>query len=128
MEASTDLNRDDLVRLRDTDQLSWAKVARALGLGSPGAARRAYSSQVRPHTESVLATRSATNVQPLDLNGADLDAVREAITGRTIVVTRKHGTEDIHVAKVTSAKGGNVTFNDGDKTRTVKLAAITAAK
>lgn len=119
---------EDIARLRDTDQQSWAKVAQTLGLGSPGAARRAYTALVRPHTESVLAGRSGPTVQPLDLAGATLEAVRDAIEGHTIVVTRKTGTEDIPVAKVTSVKDDTVNFNDGDKGRAVKLAAITAAK
>ncbi len=44
--------KDDLVRLRDTEQNSWANVAATLGLGSPGAARRAYSSPCEaPHRQ-----------------------------------------------------------------------------
>lgn len=43
-----------LVRERDTKGQSWAKVAKALDLASPAAARKAYSTYVRPHTESTI--------------------------------------------------------------------------
>lgn len=119
---------DQIADLRDTQQLSWAKVAEALNLGSPGAARRAYSSFVRPHAESVLPGRTAAALTPVHLADADLATIREAITGKTIVVQRKDRTEDIAVAKVTSAKAGTVNFNDGDKSRAVKAEAIVATK
>lgn len=115
--------------LRDVQQLSWAKVAEALGLGSPGAARRAYSAAIRPHTESVLPAQArGTKVQPVHLADADLAAVRKAIVGRTIVVQRKGGTEDMHVTKVTSVKDGTVNLHDGNKARSVKAEAIIATK
>ena len=72
--------------LRDAQSLSWRKVAEELDLGSPGAARRAYSVLVRPHAESVLPGRAAgATVQPVTF-GADTDLVtlREALAGRTI--------------------------------------------
>lgn len=96
------ITADDLTRLRDEEQNSWAKVAEALGLGSPGAARRTYTQLVRPHTESVLAGRTTKGGQltPLTLAGATLAKVQEAIVDRTIVVQRKGGTEAIRVAKV----------------------------
>ncbi|MGI9121201.1 MAG: hypothetical protein ACR2G7_13975 [Acidimicrobiales bacterium] len=119
---------DQITDLRDTQLLSWAKVAEALKLGSPGAARRAYASLVRPHAESVLPGRTAAALTPVHLADADLATIREAITGRTIVVQRKDRTEDIAVAKVTSAKAGTVNFNDGDKSRSVKAEAIIATK
>src|SRR6185295_14140255 len=85
-----------IAALRDDAQNSWRNVADALGLGSPGAARRAYSELVRPHTQSVLAGRaSGSKVTPVDLAGLSVDAVREQIAGRTIVVQRKDGTEEI---------------------------------
>lgn len=121
----------DLQRLRDDEQRPWAGVAQALGLGSPGAARRAYSQLVRPHADSVLAKRAnpRARVQPVHLADATLDQVREAITGRTIVVERRNGVEDIAVVKVTSiSKDGSVNFNDGVKGRTVKPGAIIATK
>jgi hypothetical protein len=34
--AAKEATKADLVRLRDTEGNSWAKVAEALGLGSPG--------------------------------------------------------------------------------------------
>lgn len=128
LEKFTD--KDELIRLRDTEQNSWAQVAKLLGLGSPGAARRMYSAVVRPHTESVLEGRTSQGgrVQPVHLADANLTTVRNAVVGKTIVVQRKGGTEDIHVAKVTSVKDGSVTFNDGNKTRTVKAEAIIATK
>lgn len=128
LERITD--HDELVDLRDNQQLSWAKVAEAIGVGSPGAARRLYSQLVRPHTESVLEGRSRgeAKVTPVNLADADLDAIREAIVGKTIVVQRAKGTEDIKVAKVSSLKNGTVNFNDGNKSRTVKAEAIIATK
>lgn len=123
-------DRDDLVRLRDTEQKSWAAVAAELGLGSPGSARRIYSAVVRPHTESQLAVRRrpGQRVQPVHLANADLATIREAVEGRTVVVQRRNGTEDIPVAKVTSLNEGTVNFNDGDKSRSVKASAILATK
>lgn len=119
-----------LTDLRDTQQLSWAKVATALALGSPGAARRAYSANVRPHTESVLTTtaRSASGLTPVELTDLSLDAVRAAIAGKTITVERKTGNELIPVAKVTSVKGDTINFNDGNKARSVKASAVVAAQ
>lgn len=119
----------NIADLRDVQHLSWAKVAEALGLGSPGAARRAYSAAVRPHTESVLPKQaSGAKVQPVHLADAKLDAVRKAIVGKTIVVQRKGGTEDMKVAKVTSIKDGTVNLHDGNKARSVKAEAIIATK
>ena len=109
--------------LRDGSHLSWAKVAQALKLGSPGAARRAYSTLVRPHTESVLPNReagagSAKGVQPVTFTDeTTLEELRTAIAGRTVVVQRAEGTEDIRVKRVTSVKAGTVNFNDGAKSR-----------
>jgi len=98
--------KEDLVRLRDTEQNSWANVAAALSLGSPGAARRAYSVLVRLHTDSVLDGRpqGEGRVSPVDLADADLDTLRETVAGHRIVVQRKDSTETIKVARVTSLK------------------------
>jgi hypothetical protein len=128
--ATAEITKDQLVQLRDTEQQSWAKVAEALGLGSPGAARRAYTQHVRPHNESVLAshTNSGAVITPVHLADATLAKVRDAIVGRTIIVQRKDTTEKINVVKVTSVKDGTVNFNDGDKSRSVKSAAIVAVK
>ena len=129
MERVTD--RDELVRLRDTEQRSWAQVAQAINVKSPGAARRLYTALVRPHSESVLEGRrsAGTKVTPVNLADADLQTIRDAITGITIVVQRtKDRTEDIKVAKVTSVKNGTVNFHDGDKSRAVKAEAIVATK
>lgn len=122
--------KEDLIRVRDTEQKSWAKVAQELGLGSPGAARRAYTLAVRPHTESVLVsiTGGTAKVQPVHLADANLATIRRAIVGKTIVVQRPKGTEEITVAKVTSLKGGTVNFNDGSKARSVKAEVIIATK
>lgn len=129
MPAKYDFDADAIAALRDGENQSWAKVATALGLGSPGAARRAYSALVRPHTESVLPGRSAgagKGPEPVDLAGLDKDTVAAAIAGRTIVVQRKNGTEEIPVDRVTSVKGDAINFNDGDKSRTVKATAVIA--
>ncbi|MDP1793776.1 MAG: hypothetical protein Q8K63_06520 [Acidimicrobiales bacterium] len=119
-----------IAALRDEDQQSWANVAHALGLGSPGAARRAYTALVRPHTDSVLVGRTPNSGQltPVDLADADIDQLRDAISGRVIVVQRAKGTEAIPVTKVTSVKDGTVNFNDGNKSRSVKAEAIIAVK
>jgi hypothetical protein len=128
--AAAPCTKEDLVRLRDTEQNSWAKVAQALGLGSPGGARRAYTALVRPHTESTLAGRAQGEaaITPVHLADADLATIREAIAGRTIVVQRTKGTEDVTVAKVTSLKDGTVNLNDGNKSRSIKAAAIIAVR
>ena len=105
MAATADITKDDLVRLRDTEQNSWARVADALGLGSPGAARRAYTQHVRPHTDSVLEgrTTNGAGITPVHFAAnVSLTKVRDAITGRTIIVQRKDTTEKVHVVKVTS--------------------------
>lgn len=132
MATNTDhITADQLTDLRDTQQQSWAKVAAALDLGSPGAARRAYSKLVRPHTESVLHTtaRSKSGLPPVDLTDLTLTDVRDAIAGKTITVERKNGTERISVAKVTSVKNGTINFNDPDgKRRSVKASAVVAAR
>lgn len=124
------ITADQIAALRDDQLLSWAKVAEALSLGSPGAARRLYSSLVRPHTDSVLPGHSfgTAALTPVHLADADLDAIREAIVGRIIVVQRAKATEDITVAKVTSIKDGTVNLHDGDKSRAVKAEAIIAIK
>jgi len=120
---------DQIADLRDAQQLSWAKVAEALTLGSPGSARRLYTELVRSHKESVLPGRTKANgLTPVHLADATLAAVRKAIVGRTIVVQRKDRTEAIPVAKVTSLKAGTINFNDGDKSRAVKAEAIIATK
>jgi len=127
--ATYPFTADTIAALRDEQGQSWAKVATALALGSPGAARRAYSVLVRPHTESVLPGRSTgVSVQPVHLADADLDTVRQAIVGRTIVVQRAKGTEDIAVAKVTSLKAGTVNLSDGAKSRSIKAEAIVAVR
>ena len=124
--TANEFTADDIARLRDDEQNSWAKVANALGLGSPGAARRAYTALVRPHTESVLEgrTRSAANMTPIHLDGADLETVRKLIVDRTIVVQRRDGTEDMYVAKAANLKGDTININDGNKTRSVKASAV----
>ena len=92
---------DEIGALRDGEMLSWRNVAERLALGSPGAARRAYTQLVRPHTESVLPGRApGDKLQPVHLADADLDTVRDTIAGKTIVVQRAKGTEDMPVAKV----------------------------
>lgn len=106
-------------------------MAQALKLGSPGAARRAYSALVRPHTESVLPNRSASSngVRPATFTeDATLDELRDTIAGHTIVVQRGDRTENINVARVTSVKAGTVNLNDGAKSRSVKATAIVAVK
>ena len=108
-------NKELLIHWRDEQQRSWASVAAEVGLGSPGAARRLYSSLVRPHTESVLVVRATSKVEPLQLEGLAVEAVRKAIAGRSVIVERKTGNEEIAVAKVTSVKDGTINFHDGDK-------------
>jgi hypothetical protein len=121
---------EEIAAVRDTELVSWATVAQRFSLGSPGAARRAYSALVRPHTESVLPGRlpGTAKVTPVHLADADLATITEAIVGRTIVVQRAKGTEDITVAKVSSVKAGTVNLHDGAKARSVKAEAIVAIK
>ena len=123
---------ESIASLRDGSSLSWAKVGQALKLGSPGAARRAYSALVGPHTGSVLPNRAASagkGVQPVAFtDDTTLDELREAIAGRTVVVQRADHTETIPVVRVTSVKAGTVNFNDGAKSRSVKATAIVAVK
>ena len=121
-------NKELLIHWRDEQQRSWASVAQEVGLGSPGAARRLYSALVRPHTESVLVVRATSKVEPLQLEDLAVEAVRTAIAGRTIIVERKTGNEEIAVAKVTSVKDGTINFHDGDKARSVKAASVVAVK
>src|SRR3954453_6520963 len=86
--SESEPTKADLVRLRDTEQNSWAKVADALGLGSPGAARRLYTDLVGPHTASLLAgrTTNGSNITPVHLANAGVTKVRDATAGRTIIV------------------------------------------
>jgi hypothetical protein len=130
MAATAEINKDQLVQLRDTEQQSWAKVADALGLGSAGAARRAYTQHVRPHTESVLAGHASggAGITPVHLEAATLATLRDTLVGNTMIVQRKNSTEKIKVVKVTSLKDGIVNFNDGNKSRSVKATAIVAVK
>ncbi len=123
-----EVDKEQLAILRDGEHLSWAKVAERLDLGSPGAARRVYSKLVRPHTESVLPGKAERDAEPVDFTDANLATLQERLTGRTVVVTRAHGQEQIPVAKVTSVKNGNINFNDGAKARTVKAAAVVALR
>lgn len=122
------VTKEQLEILRDGELLSWAKVAERLELGSPGAARRVYSRLVRPHTESVLPSRTKTSAQPVDLAAANLAELQEQLTGRAIIVQRKDHQEQIEVAKVTSLRNGSINFNDGAKTRTVKATAVVAVR
>ncbi len=127
---ATTITAKQIAALRDDQLLSWAKVAAELRLGSAGAARRLYSNLVRPHTDSVLPGRTPgdAKVKPVHLADADLDTIRDAIVGRTIVVQRAKTTEEIAVAKVTSLKDGTVNLHDGDKSRAVKAEAIIAIR
>lgn len=124
------ITKEEIADLRDGQLLSWAKVAEALELGSPGSARRVYSALVRPHTESILPGRSTkgSTATPVHLEGADLETVRATLVGKTMTVQRKNGTEEIPVTKVTSLKGETVNFNDGNKARSVKAPAIIAVQ
>jgi hypothetical protein len=120
---------EDIARLRDTEQLSWAKVATALDLGSPGGARRAYSLMVRPHTESVLdRSKRSADLEPVTLDVTRIDLVKNALEGRTLVVERNGELVNIPCLRVTSIKGDTVNFNDGDKSRSVKAAAVIGTK
>lgn len=78
--TTTTITAKQITNLRDDQLLSWARVAEALSLGSPGAARRLYSSLVRPHDESVLPGRTPgyAKVQPVHLADADLATIRRS--------------------------------------------------
>lgn len=92
---------EDIVRERDEKGLSWKQVAVNLDLGSPGAARSAYTRLTgRPHNESALGKR-AKRLPKGVVRGAlrkthapewnddsDQDEIIERITGSVIVVNR----------------------------------------
>lgn len=92
---------EQIVEERDRKGLSWAQVAANLGLGSPGAARSAYSKLTgRPHTESnptiqrahkgattAGGTRRAVRSVSWD-DDADQDEIIAAITHHDVRIVR----------------------------------------
>jgi hypothetical protein len=106
----------DIVRERDEKGLSWRQVGINLDIGSPSAARKAYTTLTgRPHYESVMkegarakvGTRAARRktYEAKWFDDSDQDEIIEAITHRTIVVRRKvkdleMPDESVHVSRI----------------------------
>lgn len=77
---------EDIVRERDHNGQSWKKVAVALGLKTPGAARTAYTALTgRDHSTSVMAGRTTRTVGGDTVTGADLTARWTEETDRRII-------------------------------------------
>jgi hypothetical protein len=109
---------EQIVEQRDTLRLGWRQVAANLELGSPGAARRAYTKLTgRPHNESApvqrrsarsttsaAGTRLRTSAPQWD-DDSDQDEIMEAITHRDITVARvakgiAFPDETVHVSRI----------------------------
>lgn len=97
---------------------SWRAVAQRFNLGSPSAARRKYTELTgKPHTElnatpgggkraegaeraprpSRSTKKRSTTLEPAAMTTTDIGA---AIVGRTLVIRRGSGMEELQVAKV----------------------------
>jgi hypothetical protein len=80
------LTADDLRRERDVKGLSWRQVALNLGLGTPGAARAAYSTLTgQSHHDSVMTGKRAprgTARKRVDAPGWNDDSDQEEIEAR----------------------------------------------
>lgn len=109
--AAAGVTKEGIEKARDADGLSWADVAKAVGLKTPGAARKAYETLTgRPHTASIMTgkraprgSRSSVGVlRPEWDNDTDTDTITEAVEGRRIYVRRPlmAEPEELGVAKV----------------------------
>jgi hypothetical protein len=116
--ARTEVTAEDLIRERDEKGLSWRQVGINLDIGSPSAARKAYTMLTgRPHYESQMkegarakpGTARRKTFEPVWFDDSDQDEIIEAITHRTIVVARtiKRSTfeltmpeERVHVSRI----------------------------
>jgi len=109
--AAAGVTKEGIEKARDKDGLSWADVAKAVGLKTPGAARKAYEVLTgRSHASSVMTGKraprgsksSAGMLRPQWDNDTDTDTITEAVEGRRIYVRRPLMTEpeELGVAKV----------------------------
>lgn len=108
-----DVTKEDLIRCRDEEQLSWRAVAIKLELGSPGQARKAYTELTgRNHSESVVTARAArgssktkASLRPKWSNKTNPKEIREAITRRIITVERVIGSAEPELIRVRRVEG-----------------------
>lgn len=109
--AEAGVTEEGIVQARDKDGLSWADVAKTVGLNGPGAARKAYELLTgRNHATSIMTgkraprgSRSGAGVlRPQWDNDTDTDEITEAIERRRIFVYRPFmpEPEEINVATV----------------------------
>jgi hypothetical protein len=109
--AEAGCTKEAIEQARDGAGLSWADVAKAVGLSSPGAARKAYEALTgRSHNTSVMTgkraprgSRTGAGVErPQWDNDTDTDTITETIERRRIYVRRPLWSEpeEIWVAKV----------------------------
>lgn len=144
------VTEEAIVKARDEDQLSWRQVAITLGLGSPGAARKAYTELTgRDYRDSAITKRaprgtgssSKATLHPEWNNKTDHEEIKDALFGRTIEVERQYGTEPEliriggGVTFVTKTKSGKrcpltVEFQDRDTLgyRAIRVADIRAVR
>lgn len=108
---------EEITRLRDEVGLSWRQVAVNLELGSPGAARKAYTSLTgKDYKDSAMTGRRARTTMgsakastrkvyaPVWDDDSDQDQIIEQLTGARIIVQREMKgvtmEEDLIVGKV----------------------------
>lgn len=140
------LTAEQIIEERDTKRLSWKQVAINLDLGSPGAARRAYSELTgKAHNESDPVLRrakpgSGTSRRKLDVpsfdDETDQEAIEKRLNGSIIRVIRNYKgivqDEEFRVQRVrafTYGRNGDqplqVEISDSDGTiRTFRVADI----
>lgn len=107
-----------IVEARDGQGMSWANVAKAVGLSNPGQARRAYTELTgKPHYDSRMAKGStgraprgtsqrarkkAASLDPKWHDDSDQDEIAERLEGAWIIVRRSTGyEEEVHVEHAT---------------------------
>jgi hypothetical protein len=94
-----EVTAEDLIRERDDKGLSWRQVGINLDLGSPSAARKAYTKLTgKPHWESQMkegarakagtVSSGRKTLEPVWFDDSDQDEIIAAITHRNIVVRR----------------------------------------
>ena len=95
--ADAGVTEEAIVQARDKDGLSWADVAKTVGLNGPGAARKAYELLTgRSHASSIMTGKRAPRgsrggagvMRPQWDNDTDTDEITEAVDRRRIYVRR----------------------------------------